>query len=165
MVEMVTFFINFNIKLLIKIIFSLCLLYQTYLLIQQFFKFNLVINIKLSENVINSLPAITICYNRLYSFEKLVQYYPDYRDIYENYTKFSSKYSNYEYFENSSTLFLDENKFFIQNYWKIINDNDLSIPDVYSYNNLSPEEIFHNLTLGLEKPYSPNLRYYESTIV
>ena len=62
---------------------------------QQYLKFNSVINIKFTPNVINSLPAITICYNRFYSFEKLVQRYPQYQDIYDNYIKFFNVYHSY----------------------------------------------------------------------
>ena len=72
----------------------LCLLYQTYSLVKQYLVYNSVINIKFTPNVIHSLQAITVCYNRLYSFEKLVQHLPGYEVIYENYTKFLRKYTS-----------------------------------------------------------------------
>ena len=165
-VKMITLLKNLKFKTSIQIIFSFCLLYQTYLLIQQFFKFNRVIDIKLSANVIDSLPAITFCYNRLYSFEKLVQHYASYKNVYENYNKFLDEYdSENPISENVSNLFLTENQFFQKYYWKIIKEQHLDLPRLFSGIIFSPEEIFNNLTLGFEDLNSTDYQSYNNRII
>ena len=151
-------------KLLITVIFLSCLLHQTYLLIKQYLEYNTFINIKFTSNIINALPAITVCYNRLYSFEKLVQYYPDYKIDYENYLKFLSKYySGNQISRKDRNSFLTENKFHMQKYWEIIENNFIE-PYFYSFNNLSTEQIFE-LTLGFQDLNSTDYQYENNRII
>ena len=86
-----TIFKYFSFKLIIASIYTCFFLYQTWLIVRQYLKYNSVINIKFTRNVINSLPAITICYDKLYSFDKLVDRYPGYEHVYGNYTMFFAK--------------------------------------------------------------------------
>ena len=72
------------------------------MLSDQYLKFNSVINIKFTTNVIDKLPAITICYDKLFSFQKLAQQYTEYQGIYKNYTNFLIKFSNKELLFNKS---------------------------------------------------------------
>ena len=107
----------------ITIIYLTCLFYQTYLIIDQYLQYNTVINIKFMKNVINSLPAITVCYNRIYSFEKLVQRYPENQGDYDNYTMFLNEYQfpiNID--DNMSKLVLDGNEYYRQTYEYIIHE-------------------------------------------
>ena len=116
-VKMTKFCKHMSFKLTITIICTLCLLYQTYLIVKQYLEYNTVINIKFTPNVINSLPAITICFDRLYSFEKLVKRYPEYQDIYENYTVFASKFEfDYGNIENDTETIVTGNKYYSQQY-------------------------------------------------
>ena len=75
-----------KLKVLITLFCSICLIYQTYLIIEQYLKYNSIINIKFTRNIIDTLPAITICYNKLYSFEKLSKRYNE--KVFENYVGF-----------------------------------------------------------------------------
>ena len=87
-------------KVVVLFFCSICLIYQTYLIIEQYLKFNSIINIKFTKNIINSLPAITICYNELYSFERLTKRYNE-EEVYENYTQFLKKAYELRYDKNS----------------------------------------------------------------
>ena len=139
-------------KIYSTIICSLCLLYQTSLIVEQYLKFNSVINIKFTPNVINSLPAITICYNRLYSFEKLVHRYPQYQDIYHNYTKFFNQFQYYyskESEKENFTKFLDQEVgIYFKKYYEIINEKELY--NLYDRNGVNFQDVFYNLTLSYQ---------------
>ena len=139
---------HMSFKLTITIICTFCLLYQTYLIIKQYFEYNTVINIKFTPNVINSLPAITICFNRLYSFEKLVKRYPEYQEVYENYTVFANKFQfDYGNSENDTEIIVTGNKYDSQQYLDIIKNNDLDELTQMSSHQFSILDISENLTL------------------
>ena len=89
-----------TIKLLIKLICSLCLIYQIFMLSHQYLKFQSIINIRFTTNIIDNLPAITICYNKIISFEKFVKHYPEHIETYRNFTNFVRKF--YGYWNNRS---------------------------------------------------------------
>ena len=58
----------------------------------QYLQFTSIINLKFTKNIIDKLPAITICYNNIYSFQYLAQRYIEYEDIYQNYSNFVKQY-------------------------------------------------------------------------
>ena len=109
-------------KLLVNILCSMFLIYQTYMLSEQYLKFNSVINIKFTRNIIDKLPAITICYNRLISYEKYAERYPQYEEIYKNYIEFVNNFSyigiklNRSYDDTISKL----NKFHFRKYNELL---------------------------------------------
>ena len=59
-VKVILNFLTF--KLFVKLLCMLCLFYQTYMLTDQYMKFNSIINVRFTTNIIDKLPAITICY-------------------------------------------------------------------------------------------------------
>ena len=78
-----------------KIIFISCfliLLYQICELMQQYLQINLVTSIKFVNNEPESLPAVTVCYNELYSYEKISKRFPN--------SLASKKYENFSTFMN-----------------------------------------------------------------
>ena len=89
-------------KMLVKLFLSLCLVYQTYVLIEQYLKFNSIINIKFTTNIMDKLPGITFCYNRILSFEKLAQHYSEYEEVYQSYSKMIMEFSEDRYAFNRS---------------------------------------------------------------
>ena len=139
-------------KLIAKLFFSLCLVYQTYILLEQYLKFNSIINIKFTTNVIDKLPAITFCYNRVISFQKMAQRYPENEEIYENYTKFVKKSSRYIFKNNRSydELITKWNKFYFDQYQDMLERHQLS----YLQHMLTKENyltIFDNLSLNFSR--------------
>ena len=141
----------FKTQLIIKIICSLFLIYQTVLILEQYMNFNSVINIKFTPNVINSLPAITICYNRIYSFGKLVERYPEYKQEYENYFNYTNELymESYTGNENSSTEVIEKNQFYLQLYNNILNNHGLNSQTILNQY-VSLHDFFDNLTLTYE---------------
>ena len=144
----ITKFISF--KLLITVICLLCLLYQTYLLIWQYLDYNTVINIKFTTNVINSLPAITICYNRLYSFEKLVKRYPEHEDDFESYINFTNNFNEkYNINENISKTIQNKIDSFQKLYQDIIINHNLNLRNLFKHK-FNYQDILDNLTIPFE---------------
>ena len=141
--------------MLITVICLLCLLYQTYLLIKQYLEYNTVINIKFMPNIINSLPAITICYNKVYSFEKLVKRYPEYISNYENYINFT-KELNKNYEENQGRNISSKNDEYNRIYQDIISNNSLGDLINLVDQNIDIQDLFDNLTLPFVKLSSPH---------
>ena len=98
------------------------------MLSEQYLKFNSIINIKLTTNFIYKLPAFTICYNKLFSFQKLALRYPEYQEIYKKYTKFLIEFSsnklrfNKSYEENITK----GNKLYSKEYYKLLRERDLN---------------------------------------
>ena len=121
---------------------------------QQYLKYNSVINIKFTSNVINSLPAITICYNRLYSFEKLWQRhhgFEDDQDVYENYIKFTNEFNGkYKLDSNFSEYIKEKNQFYIQKYQDLLAHFKFNNPGVLFSYEYKFHDIFDNLTIPLE---------------
>ena len=154
-----------NFKFIISLICLSSLLYQTISLIEQYLEFNAVINIKFKQNSINSLPAITICYNRLYSFEKLVERYPKKRDDYENYINFTKQfYGTFEIETKNGQLISEQNKYYSKMYHDIIKSNDLNKLIMNSPYQFDYEDIFDNLTLPLGN-YTSFERYHNSNFM
>ena len=52
------------------------------------------VTIKLEKNLEEQLPGVTICYDHLFSFEKLAKYYTEFSDLFENYKKFYQRIVN-----------------------------------------------------------------------
>ena len=150
---MIKMFKYISFKLFITVICLLCLLYQTYLLIEQYLEYNTVINIKFTPNVINSLPAITICY-RLYSYEKLVKRYPEYKADYENYINFTKEFKTRNNKDNISS----KNYNYTEKYNAVIKNNNLIQFALYKLviQNKDIQDIFDNLTLPFEKVVDKN---------
>ena len=100
---------------LLTIICSIGLLFQTSQILQQYLNKNTVINIEFRRNDINNLPAITVCYDKLFSFQSAVERYPEYKNIYENYTNFLKNYNisihhTKNFKEKSINSFIKRNK-------------------------------------------------------
>ena len=131
-----------SVKLMITIICSTCLMVQTSQILQQYFKKNTVTNIKFTKNVIDTLPGITICYDRLFSLDKLVARFPEYEGTFRNYTKFFSKLSKYK--KNNETEIIEELKVYENSYVEIINTK---------LKRLTIEDLFDNLTISFNERY------------
>ena len=84
-------------KTLLSVTCASFLFYQTWLILLQFMDKNFVTNIRFTKNQFDHLPAITICYDRLYSFERVVKKFNQYEELYVNYTKFTDKLSTIQY--------------------------------------------------------------------
>ena len=115
---------------------------QTSQILQQYFKKNTVTNIKFTKNVIDTLPGITICYDRLFSLDKLVARFPEYEGTFRNYTKFFSKLSKYK--KNNETEIIEELKVYENSYVEIINTK---------LKRLTIEDLFDNLTISFNERY------------
>ena len=106
---------------------------------------------KFIPNIINSLPAITICYNKLYSFEKLVKLYPEYKDSFEEYLDFTNQNeNNYGIDGEIGKIILSKNNIYNSLYRYIIESNGLNSIEMFYYTNLNIQDIFDNLTLPFE---------------
>ena len=155
---MINIFKFISFKLLITVICLLCLLYQTYLLIWQYLDYNTVINIKFTTNVINSLPAITICYNRLYSFEKLVKRYPEHEDDFESYINFTNNFNEkYNINENISKTIQNKIDSFQKLYQDIIINHNLNLRNLFKHK-FNYQDILDNLTIPFEDLIIENLK-------
>ena len=129
-------------KLFVKLLCSLCLMYQTYILSEKYLKYKSIINIKFTKNKIEKLPAITICYNNIISFQKLVKRYPEHEGIYENYAKFILEFSRFN--STNEDIISERNQFYLLKYNQLLQQHNLSILDRIKLNYL---EIFDNLSI------------------
>ena len=84
-------------KTLLSVTCTSFLFYQTWLILLEFMDKNIVTNIRFTKNKFDHFPAITICYDRLYSFERVVKKFNQYEELYVNYTKFTDKLSTVQY--------------------------------------------------------------------
>ena len=75
-------------NIMITVVCSSCLFYQGTLILQQYMNKDVVTNIKFVKNQVDTMPGITICYDKIFSFEKLAERYNKHGDVYRNYTKF-----------------------------------------------------------------------------
>ena len=83
-----------NKKLLafLSIIFcNIGLLYQTYILVRDYFEGHTVVNIKIGRVYNETLPAISICYQQLLSFEKVARLNDEWQRIFDEYMIFVNK--------------------------------------------------------------------------
>ena len=69
-------YINFSIELLITIVCSIGLFYQSLEVLNQYMLGKTVVNIQVSTEDDGQLPAITICYEAMLSYNKLIAAYP-----------------------------------------------------------------------------------------
>ena len=141
-------FLNFlTFKLFVKLLCLLCLMYQTYMLSEQYLTFNSVINMKFTANVIDKLPAITICYNKYFSFEKLAQRYPKFSDTFENYTNFVNKFSKVEFNRSYGDIIIKNNEHYSNQYYELIGHyNSLDFFNENTKENYL--DIFDNLSIS-----------------
>ena len=120
---------------------------------EQYLKYNSVTNIRFAPNVINSLPAITICYNRLYSFEKITKRNSgkDEQDVYGKYINFTNKFNGiYNLEHNFSVNIQKKNQFFLQKYQDLLVNFELNYPGILLSRKYNFYDIFDNLTLPYE---------------
>lgn len=73
---------------------TLLLSYQSWYILQQYLKKNIVTNIQFVSNNIDNLPGITLCFDNLISFERMAQVFPEFSFQYLNYSKLLSKIAN-----------------------------------------------------------------------
>ena len=119
-----------SVKLLFTILCSGLLFLQTWQITEEYLKKNSVTNIRFTRNLINTLPAITICYDELFSFEKVVQRFKQNETSYKNYTNLIKRIDEIrmKYNENETRdqeledKYLEESKFYHDIYEKIIWD-------------------------------------------
>ena len=97
-----------SINIVITLICASCLFYQVGLLLQQFLNKDVITNIQFVKNQADSMPGITICYDKIFSFDKLAERYTEYGEIYNNFTEFMKslekiniKVGKFHYEENS----------------------------------------------------------------
>ena len=62
------------------------LFYQTTMLFLEYFSGQTVVGIKIGRLQMETLPAITLCFDNNYMYKKLLQIDPESQDLYENYT-------------------------------------------------------------------------------
>ena len=134
-----------------KIIFISCfliLLYQICELMQQYLQINLVTNIKFVNNEPESLPAITVCYNELYSYEKISKRFPNSlaSEKYENFSTFMDKFYQSDW-SLSVNGWPEEFNTFHQQYKEITNEIDRIVEHSKSETYNLYNDIFDNLTL------------------
>ena len=77
-------------------------------------KFNSIINIKFTKNIIDTLPAITICFNELYSMERLAKRYNE--EVFENYTKFIKRAFDLRSDKNAKDYISNGNDYYMKQY-------------------------------------------------
>ena len=119
-----------TIRLLFTILCSGLLFCQTWQILEQYLRKNSVTNIRFTRNTIDTLPGITICFDKLVSFERVVQRFKEYEDIYMNYTKFMTringmkkKFKNmWDKMDEVEDKHLEESKAFREKYDEIIHD-------------------------------------------
>ena len=134
-----------------KIIFISCFLilsFQICELMQQYLQINLVTSIKFVNNEPESLPAITVCYNELYSYEKISKRFPNSlaSKKYENFSTFMDKFyqSNWSL---SVNIWREEFNTFHQQYKEITNEIDRIVEHSKSEKYNLYNDVFDNLTL------------------
>ena len=136
-------------KLMVSVTCTLFLFYQTMLIFYQYMEKNIVTNIKFTKIQFDHIPAITICYDRLYSFERVVNRFDEYKQLYINYTKFIDKLTNDQNKPDYDTQ--KQAKTFVKAYNVMIEKNfprfiQLNFGKYNSY-----LDIFENLTFMLDK--------------
>ena len=146
-----------TVKLLITLFCLSCLMYQTYILIEQYLKFKSIINIRFTPNNFDILPAITICYNEVISFEKMAQRYIGYQDIYRNYTNFIKYYSDKKSSMGDETLISQGNNFYWHQYMEILEEYQLQNLD--GYPKVGYLRIFDNLSIDLFNDDEKYIKY------
>ena len=79
---------------------------------------DVVTNIQFVKNQIDTMPGITICYDKIYSFKKLAQRYNEHGDIYRNYTKYINTLLNMT--NNDEKLNYEENFKYFEYYARLV---------------------------------------------
>ena len=127
----------FSLNIIIFFSCTLILLYQIGKLFDQYLAANTVTNIVFSKNVPEQLPAITICHDKLFSFEKMAYHlnYSNFIDIFKNFTSLFGKYkSNSRFqldkFQNDSLEFQNKYNTMEKNILKIIKSSSLGFKDI-----------------------------------
>ena len=139
------FFTNLNLSNWYKIISTLLcmsgLIYQCTQLLSQYISRQSVVNIEIKREINANLPAITICYPYLISFERITKYYP--KETQEEYKKYKNLF---EYMRINRTLIKTYQDEMIKIYTDIVEN-------VYSNNDFIQADtimhIFENLSLTL----------------
>ena len=150
-------------KLLLSVACASFLFYQTMLIFSQFMQQNIVTNIKFTKNQFDHFPAITICYDRLYSFERIVTRFDQYDQLYVNYTNFTDKLfdRHYRIVDHETE---EQAKTFEKAYNSMIQKNFPIIFRFNSGNYMSYLDIFENFTIPFmvdnNNPFGQNIFMY-----
>ena len=136
-----------------KLIFILCLIFLSYQvceLFKQYFDVNLVTNIKFVKNEPESLPAITICYDELYSYEKISKRFPNSlaNEKYKNFSMFMKKFRDVDIYKwniseglpNEITILKRQYREILYEINRLIYKSNSKIHSVY-------HDMFDNMTL------------------
>ena len=104
-------------NIMIILICASCLFYQVALILQQYLNNDVVTNIQFVKNHADIMPGITICYDKIFSFEKIAQRYNEHGDIYSNYSKFMETFKNMDI--NDEKLNYEQNSKYFDYYAKL----------------------------------------------
>ena len=140
-----------SVQLLFTILCSVCLIYQTGQILTIYLKKNSVTNIRFARNTIETMPGITICFDRLYSFENVFKHFKQYEDLYKNYTDFTAridgmKEKDLDHWKRSKQVdksYLEENSFYENRYASIVYEN-FSMEQLSKFN---MQDYFEKFTL------------------
>ena len=119
------------------------LFYQTFILLKDFYEGKTMVNVRIGRIYNETLPAITICYPELISFEKVTKFNEEWQDHYKSYISLIKKL-------NSSLLSKDDQLMleFHHKYYRNITKNfayDYTLNDLTMFDNLS-------IKLNLKQP-------------
>ena len=141
-------YIKMNFKKLLNFIFTLScvfgLIYQTMILLTDYFSGNTVVTLDVKRLVFETLPAFTICSSNFWSIKKLTELRPDLAWIYHEYLDYQDKIKNKKY---SNQTELDQMKKKVNWLYKHINEK-------VNYEGLTGYQILSNVTNELVHPYA-----------
>ena len=132
---------TFIYKLLSSLFCSLGLFFQCSQLFSQYFGNKTVVNIEVKRELYENLPAITVCFRSILSFELVAKYDQQYQQNYEYYQQLIKTYYV------SSTLY-DQNKKNITTVYQKLN----LVFQKYLYESNFLDIVIDNLSI----PYSPD---------
>ena len=122
--------------------------FQSWQIFSQFSKGNIVTNIMFVTSMPDTLPAITVCMDEIFSFEKVAKRLPEYDEVFNQYKQFLAKTSKLKEKEVGATETNENNNFYKQYYYifyeisDILQEND---PDnIFEQHFI---DVFDNLTL------------------
>lgn len=112
------------------------------MIIDNYLEYNTVTNVNMVGNHNDTLPAITICLDNMFSFGKIVNFHKSYKEIYENFRNFTEKTRFSEYDDK-----LEENRrIFVAQYQQVLKQ-----VSKYLYKNNNYKSIIENYSLEFKK--------------
>ena len=136
--------LNFIIKLTLTLLCFTGLVYQTNILLTDYFSGNTVVTLDVKRLISETLPAFTICSSNFWSIKKLAEFRPDLAWIYHEYNDYQDRIKKKMY---SNQTELDQMKKKVNWLYKHINEN-------INYEELTGYQILANVTNELADPYA-----------